>query len=397
MSLELEEDTSKRVDTLTQDHINELQQFITDGDRGGFYLHYYELTGEVQALVQAQITTYSGAWGGAAAAGNYLAKSTDPVNYTLTLDEFSNDIVLGTFAAIVNDFNDPNGNGGILNEEQMQTADYEVWRRKGMGNLFPGNIQAPLDDSLALFFSIGTLHAGMASFAVALGKRLNDYNSPRYFHEETSNLEIVYDSFNNHIVFINDKENHHNLNGNEYDADFLDDFWRKSLRASPLVASHDELYLNSVLGGVRQEMWDFIQANQPPGTPFNLLLENPEISLMNVLAQTLYRNLFIHFMPESVSTQFTQVEASASPIIKDPLLLDLDGDGIETVNIDIGVLFDHTADGLKQGTGWVAADDGLLVLDIDGNGAIDSGRELFGDNTLLTDGTNAENGFAALK
>ncbi|QUE31649.1 hypothetical protein [Francisella philomiragia] len=80
----------------------------------------------------------------------------------------------------------------------------------------------------------------------------------------------------------------------------------------------------------------------------------------------------------------------------DPLTFDLDGDGIETVSVDDGVLFDHQSTGVKEGTGWVSADDGLLVRDLDGNGTIDSGRELFGDNTLKADGTKAAHGFEAL-
>jgi hypothetical protein len=84
------------------------------------------------------------------------------------------------------------------------------------------------------------------------------------------------------------------------------------------------------------------------------------------------------------------------PIRRDPLALDLDGDGIETLAADGSVLFDHTSDGVKLATGWVAPDDGFLVLDRNENGTIDNGRELFGDSTLLSDGTTAEDGLAAL-
>lgn len=82
----------------------------------------------------------------------------------------------------------------------------------------------------------------------------------------------------------------------------------------------------------------------------------------------------------------------------DPLTLDLDGDGIETigVNADNHILFDHDGDGAKHGTGWVSADDAMLVLDRNNNGTIDSGRELFGDNTQLSNGHFAADGFAAL-
>jgi len=88
---------------------------------------------------------------------------------------------------------------------------------------------------------------------------------------------------------------------------------------------------------------------------------------------------------------------------RDPLTLDLNGNGIETVPVNVTnpILFDHEGKGIKPGTGWIAPSDGFLVLDRDGNGTIDNGTELFGDNTPLyaADGTvtgTAADGFAAL-
>jgi hypothetical protein len=82
----------------------------------------------------------------------------------------------------------------------------------------------------------------------------------------------------------------------------------------------------------------------------------------------------------------------------DPLALDLDGDGLETVGIDgyNTIRFDHDGDGVKTGTGWVKSDDAFLALDKNGNDAIDSGRELFGVDTVLANGQTAESGCAAL-
>ncbi|PZE11206.1 hypothetical protein DMX10_22280, partial [Pseudomonas sp. 57B-090624] len=81
----------------------------------------------------------------------------------------------------------------------------------------------------------------------------------------------------------------------------------------------------------------------------------------------------------------------------DPLSLDLDGDGIETVGANTGITFDFDGDGLKTGTGWVKGDDGFLVLDRNGNGQIDNGGELFGVDTVKANGQKASNGFDALK
>ncbi|WP_165392183.1 calcium-binding protein [Pseudomonas tructae] len=79
-----------------------------------------------------------------------------------------------------------------------------------------------------------------------------------------------------------------------------------------------------------------------------------------------------------------------------PLILDLDGDGVETSGLAAGIYFDHGGDGLRELTGFAAADDGLLALDLDGDGKITRGAELFGDQTLLADGSKARNGFQAL-
>lgn len=62
-----------------------------------------------------------------------------------------------------------------------------------------------------------------------------------------------------------------------------------------------------------------------------------------------------------------------------PLVLDLDGDGLEVYGMrDRRIYFDVDQDGMRERTAWVKPDDGLLVLDRDGNGRIDHAGELFG-------------------
>lgn len=87
-----------------------------------------------------------------------------------------------------------------------------------------------------------------------------------------------------------------------------------------------------------------------------------------------------------------EAETRTSPIILD---LDLDGDGIETLKLGSNY-FDHDADGLRERSGWVSPDDGLLVRDANGDGLISDGSELFGNNTRLKNGQKAANGFQAL-
>ncbi len=79
-----------------------------------------------------------------------------------------------------------------------------------------------------------------------------------------------------------------------------------------------------------------------------------------------------------------------------PMTLDLDGDGVETVSVNDGVYFDHDGNGFAEKSGWVSKDDAILVRDLNNNGQIDDGSELFGDQTILSDGTEAANGFEAL-
>lgn len=79
-----------------------------------------------------------------------------------------------------------------------------------------------------------------------------------------------------------------------------------------------------------------------------------------------------------------------------PLVLDLDGDGVEVTRLGWGaagsdVYFDMDNDGFAERTAWAAGGDGLLALDRNANGRIDAQNELFGNGGAFSDG------FAALR
>ncbi|WP_236598189.1 calcium-binding protein [Alicycliphilus denitrificans] len=126
-------------------------------------------------------------------------------------------------------------------------------------------------------------------------------------------------------------------------------------------------------------------------------------SLLDDLLETIIWNPYTQYLSIQINELFQQARTWQPP--RDPLVLDLDGDGIETVGITGSnpILFDHDADGTRTGTGWIKPDDGFVVLDLNGNGRIDSGREMFGDQTLRS-GPPAQigaspfhaNGYAAL-
>ncbi|HYC60721.1 MAG TPA: hypothetical protein VEK79_14250 [Thermoanaerobaculia bacterium] len=81
-----------------------------------------------------------------------------------------------------------------------------------------------------------------------------------------------------------------------------------------------------------------------------------------------------------------------------PILLDLDQNGFHLAGLEEAVMFDLDADGRADRISWTAAysGDAFLVLDRNGNGRIDDGRELFGNATRLASGTTAANGYEAL-
>jgi Ca2+-binding RTX toxin-like protein len=93
-------------------------------------------------------------------------------------------------------------------------------------------------------------------------------------------------------------------------------------------------------------------------------------------------------MPMSSGGDVLGVFHQAAGLVS-PLVLDLNGDGVQSVSVDSSnAFFDLDADDFAEKTGWVGADDGFLAIDRDGNGFVDSINDLFGNATT--------NGFSSL-
>jgi hypothetical protein len=74
----------------------------------------------------------------------------------------------------------------------------------------------------------------------------------------------------------------------------------------------------------------------------------------------------------------------------------MNGDGIQTLAAKNGVVFDVNNDGRSEQSGWVDSTDALLVRDLNGDGQINDGGELFGVGTVLANGQKAKDGYVAL-
>lgn len=79
-----------------------------------------------------------------------------------------------------------------------------------------------------------------------------------------------------------------------------------------------------------------------------------------------------------------------------PLVVDTTGEGIVLSASTSGTSFDLLGTGRAVRTGWVTRG-ALLALDVDQDGVITSGRELFGEATRRFDGRRSSDGFDALR
>ncbi|WP_028893334.1 hypothetical protein [Syntrophorhabdus aromaticivorans] len=114
-------------------------------------------------------------------------------------------------------------------------------------------------------------------------------------------------------------------------------------------------------------------------------------------------NSYSHNLSDYGFNTATQNSYHVIPV--DPLVLDLNGDGVKLTDFSSNpVLFDADHDGAREQTGWVSPEDGILVKDLNANGIIDNISETLSEYFGGTAGTGGSpgtkpyhDGFAALK
>lgn len=155
--------------------------------------------------------------------------------------------------------------------------------------------------------------------------------------------------------------------------------------------------IGSLTGGKRKES-DPENEYRNGGTVY--VLNGTTLTVNNGLAIEAFHNgdlgIFLETEPDDEEEDEEEPNTDEAERRTSPIVIDLDGDGIETIAYSRNRYFDHDANGMRESTAWVGSDDGFLVRDLNANGRIDSGREMFGSQTLLGDGSVATHGFEAL-
>jgi hypothetical protein len=163
------------------------------------------------------------------------------------------------------------------------------------------------------------------------------------------------------------------------------------------IAIGDEVYLvdriknilKMIQGGLTGRLGDNDKAGVGEG------LEEDNETLPESEAETVESKVQRMFV-EKISESLTQAEQSLAraQTISSPLVLDVDNNDFETKAKTDGVYFDLDNNGFAEKTAWTSGD-AFLTYDLNENGKIDNGGELFGNHTLVGE-EKAADGFAAL-
>ena len=90
---------------ITETELDYLESFLEAGDRVGFYVAYYNMTGSAGALLQARVSSFSDVTGGVAFASNFLLQeefraAPEGEGQYKGIYALSQDVARQTFAAI---------------------------------------------------------------------------------------------------------------------------------------------------------------------------------------------------------------------------------------------------------------------------------------------------------
>ncbi|MES2742981.1 MAG: hypothetical protein V4754_18820, partial [Pseudomonadota bacterium] len=359
--------------TITASQLAALDALLKNNDRVAFYLKLNEYTGSKTALMMAQISSSSGFVGGAAWAINNAYDVAIPGYPVEGVEHFSTNIALGDFRNI--QLKPVNGGYQVPDDKAMLEGAYSVWKGNGLGIYFPGNSMIAanyLADGDVVkateFFSYATVTAPIIGglgfgdiYWEAFDSPLNAGKSIQEFLSTHPGARVT-QSANGMVQAVTD------ASGKTVGA-----FVNNPLDAIPLTT----------LQALRALVSD---TSIRLATAWNAFISERSGKISSSGNYDAMGNFIADLQDDFYTAEVT----------RSPLILDLNGNGIDTIIKTADIHFDHDGNHFAETTGWVGKDDGLLVWDRNGNGQIDDGSELFGNNTNLAAGGKAANGFAAL-
>jgi len=125
---------------------------------------------------------------------------------------------------------------------------------------------------------------------------------------------------------------------------------------------------------------------EPQGVEADLEATRVEGSAVRVEVTTADFTLSIEAVHVEAASVSVRRRAAAEAAPKDPLVVDLEGGGPRTTGAGGARAFDLAGDGRVAPTSFVTGGSAFLALDRNGNGAVDDGGELFGDQHGAADG-----------
>jgi Ca2+-binding RTX toxin-like protein len=389
--------------SITPAQLQVLRQYIDNGDRVAFYLALYDMTHNQTAMLMTNIASSSNLIGGVAWFVNEAYVDMVPGYPAGGVEYFSIRIAADDLASIQLDT--ATGMYIVPSELTMLENARRSWSTIGdeTGNpdleqYFPGNAFIATHYLLTGEFErVRELMPPTTIFTALVGGVAALYQGF---------TEVLADPYNHTRSFDDYMENYPGATAQTYTNQFgevITKFLDENGRTIGLA------YDGVVLGSVGNLVNAFGEALEPLIEPLNDLgvtiggalptefdvgewLDRVKDAFDGVGDWT---QVLLQGTKDLIQDRLNDLFGIAEDAVS-PLVLDLDGDGVETINVDVGVHFDHDGNGIAEATGWIGSDDGLLVWDRNGNGKIDNGSELFGNNTRLTDGSIAANGFLAL-
>lgn len=399
---------------ITSAQYQTLSTLLINDDRTAFYVELHNMTGSSAALDMAEISSSSNIIGGVAWSLN-SAYSESVTGYPPGgVPEFSRAIANYDFASFVLQ---ADGRWMVPSDYQTYENARIAWNQvgntngvQGLGdNYFPGNLLLALHYLEDLDISSAYQYFSLETFISAAG---------RSFFESLG--ELVADD-TNYTNSLNDLLNRYPGTTNEsYTSPFgIDLIITKDATGKTINITRDEGVLGcagKLLDGFNNLIEHYVNKLNAGGrwiggTMFDLL--HPSTAGNSVLsAAEDFGDPHSGLLWPGTDGDGGWATGSGGSlgdvldglrdllrragIVASPLVLDLDGNGVQTTARG-EVQFDHDGNRLAEQTGWVGHGDGLLVRDVNGNGSVDSGAELFGNYTVLPGGIRATNGFEALR